>query len=700
MSPTATNLTAFKSDPIRDEFQKEALKNIVRDFTKEPAGRFLLVIPTGGGKTITAVKSVNKLFAEGVLDKKTDRVLWIAHANFLIDQAKDAFEDFKEWYPDRESFYDNVDVKMISKAKSYIRNTPPKLIVIDEAHHGAAKSYDCMFDCRGAGILGLTATPSRHDGIPLAFDRESYSIGFPDLVDRGIILEPDVIQEETGLIYDIDSIEDGATGLDALDNPERNKKIIQAILKHKDIFNKLIVYVATVDHVRSLHRMMQESNFSKQYEKIGWVTGGEKNNSEGSTRKAFLKTFASLERSIIINAGVLTEGFDDKTVNTIVMARPTRSKLVYMQAMGRGVRVNRSEPNKKAYILELVDRLPNIRYRIDNRWLFSDISDELEPGVEDRTYSSIEDLHVVLNKIYEEYGVETKYRDLPDSIEQGNRLSMLLFKKNNHDHLPILIDKENRLKVHNFFNYMSHKIYKFASQDAAGEIYNHKAIFGKMIPVEGLTVVEDKPRVIFDSFLNAQRILPSLPQLLNDRDDSLRNMLMKINGEAQWPRLRTSELGKQEYKKQFNDHFQDWGTGDAFDPPRKPWITFFAFRYKKANIEDDLQAFLDSLVNKDAMEQRITNGTYQPDSVLVRFPLPLENYRGIILKKNEFVVIKAAIDKLLELKSQHGDSDHLSIVKEYLGSLKNIPIEQDLFSALPEIARHDLDYHYLISERS
>ena len=176
-----------------DQFQEQAVSNIVADFTDQPVGRFLLVIPTGGGKTFTAVKSVNRLFEQGVLNPAQDRVLWTAHRTELIVQAMDTFKSFPDRYPKLGSFASNVDLLMIGDAKEHIiKNKNIKLVVIDEAHHAALKniSYRPIFAQSELGILGLTATPSRHDGEPLEFDRESFSIGFPDLVKKGIVLKP------------------------------------------------------------------------------------------------------------------------------------------------------------------------------------------------------------------------------------------------------------------------------------------------------------------------------------------------------------------------------------------------------------------------------------------------------------------------------------------------------------------------------
>ena len=63
-----------------------------------------------------------------------------------------------------------------------------------------------------------------------------------------------------------------------------------------------------------------------------------------------------------------------------------------MQAAGRALRINPDDSAKIAHIVEVVDELPNIQYRIDNRWLFAEISDWLEPEVVDRYYSGPEEL--------------------------------------------------------------------------------------------------------------------------------------------------------------------------------------------------------------------------------------------------------------------------------------------------------------------
>ncbi len=122
--------------------------------------------------------------------------------------------------PDKRSFAGNVVFHMITGASQLLAKTPSiRLVVIDEAHHGAANSYLPLFERPSVGVLGLTATPTRHDGKPLEFERESYSIGFPDLVDRGVILRPEV-RRVGGGVFGVRDLED-ANFLEALNTDAR-----------------------------------------------------------------------------------------------------------------------------------------------------------------------------------------------------------------------------------------------------------------------------------------------------------------------------------------------------------------------------------------------------------------------------------------------------------------------------------------------
>ena len=366
-----------------DKFQAPAVSNIVRDFTAKPAGRFLLVIPTAGGKTFTAVKAVNRLFEEGVLDVRTQWVVWTAHRTELLKQAKDTFDSYCSKYSDRAEFSARVVFVMVSALDKELEEIGDgaSLVVIDEAHHAAIKnvSYGPVFARKNLGILGLTATPSRHDGEPLEFERESFSIGFPDLVRLGIVLNPEIRKVQGGR-YEITKLE-GVEDLEQFNNADRNSKILAELLRHHDEYKKVIIYVGTTKHAENLHAQLNSSALRGKYESISYIT--DHGNSRNVPRSEFIIKEKEHKRSILVNVTVLSEGYDDPRINTVVMAAPSRSKLYYMQAMGRAIRHDPADTLKRAFCVEVDDTLPNIRYKIDNRWLFSDVSDALEPLVDD-----------------------------------------------------------------------------------------------------------------------------------------------------------------------------------------------------------------------------------------------------------------------------------------------------------------------------
>lgn len=620
-----------------DEFQEEAVLACVDDFGRNPAGRYLLVIPTGGGKTFTAVKTVNRLFAKGVLDPDTARVMWVAHRQELIEQAIETFEKFEQIYTDLPSFKVNVDFKMISKSAEHLTTSENVcLVVIDEAHHSAAKSYLPMFRIRAeqTGVLGLTATPTRYDNEVLPFERESYSIGFPDLVNMGVILRPEVHVIRGGK-YVIDDLKN-ETQLEQLNDKKRNNEIVKAIMANPGAYKKIVIYVGTKKHAESLAEILQASEVADFYESVAFVHGNK--NSRDEERADFLATEKKWDRSILVNVGILSEGYDDPSINTVIMAAPTRSKLVYMQAIGRAVRHDPRDDLKTAYIVEIQDELPNIRYRIDNRWLYADISDALEPAVVDKEYGSLEELKSIIQDILESYNVPEEHRPMT-AIEESNRYGMLLFrvyvKGGGFTHFPILIDNDNRLKISNFFNFFSEQMREFVAKG-----YN----------------------------------------------------LNKVLSSARYDDI--SSLQSKEVRQLVFEAMHNSVSEDEYVVENSPWVTFVSFRVNRraSFISEDMEAFLDTLVNKEDVRALILSAAYPEGSVLVRLPLPLRDYVGRILHESEFVAIDDMVDQLRHIKNSQAGHDHRRVVRELMDAAI-IPVEHGQASSLLTIVRESVDYY-------
>ncbi len=468
------SLFNFKKTNIPDwSYTKTAILNISKDFQRNILGRFLLVLPTGGGKTLTAIRAINEMIERGIV-AKNDKILWVVHTLSLHSHARKNLENKVNHsrfslVPEISSI---IQVKMKSDAiKELEGGSKYKLIVIDEAHHSAADTYSPFFEYP-IGILGLTATPHRMDQRKLPFDEISYSTTFRDLVNRKVVLLPKFLPElNTNITIEASSLqEDGQ--LENFNNEKRNQLISHYIFREADKykFKKVVVFVGTNSHVKSLYEILRRGNdLSKnKFGHIGYIFGGN-NNEKSISNDKYLEWHHSQDSSILVNCKILNEGYDDPNIDAVVMATPTNSILYYMQCIGRVVRAPENNLNATAYVIEIVDKLPNISYRIDNRWLFAEISDYLEPAIEDIKQSWPISTILTFLRLFT---LRAKLSDLSSnevlSLLIGRRINLLLFNdvpQNKFGKWRILSlpeDKKERIK---FFNDLSENIDEYHNKN-------------------------------------------------------------------------------------------------------------------------------------------------------------------------------------------------------------------------------------------
>lgn len=450
-------------------FQEDAINNIVNDFKINNYSRNLLVIPTGGGKTIAAIRSISRLADKGYFDNGK-KALWVVHSKALRKQAQDEIfnEDNIKRFKFNKELTRILEVKMKTEANNILESVnynDYKLIIIDEAHHSAARTYKKFFE-RKVGVLGLTATPSRTDDLELDFDKVSYSITFRELEKSKVILAPEFINEYTNLTVDTDSLEftQSLAGLQKFNSEERNNLIAKKIISYKKKYklNKVIVFVGTNEHVRDLYKKINTLNkaLGNQFEHVGYIYGGDKNELNISNDD-YLTRHKNIKNSILVNCRILNEGYDDKTIDAVIMATPTNSILYYMQCIGRVVRSN-DNAITKARVFEMIDKLPNVRYKIDNRWLYAEISDYLEPQVIDKSVIDKYDFDLFIKKINKKYNVKIKVDHNTVNIDH---ISILLFNSMPAEHEGIwralVFEGNDKNKYVSVFNVISNNIDKY-----------------------------------------------------------------------------------------------------------------------------------------------------------------------------------------------------------------------------------------------
>lgn len=451
-------------------FQDDAVNCILKDFNKNNISRNLLVIPTGGGKTVAAIRIINKMINSKFLDKNK-RAIWVVHTKALKDQAEEERdkENNKTKFKFNQELSEILEIKMKAEALNIVNSNHGveyKLIIIDEAHHSAAKTYQEFFE-KKIGILGLTATPTRTDNAQLDFDKISYSITFNELERRGVILNPEFITSKTNFEINATSLNypEDINELNKFNFKERNKLIAEIILKNKNKFKKVIVFAGTNNHAKLIYEAIRIQNKIKGnlFEHVGYIFGNN-DNEKNIKNKEYLKEHKKYKTSILVNCHLLNEGYDDPNINTVIMATPTSSMLYYMQCIGRVVRNPFSGRMNKSFVVEIVDKLPNIRYRIDNRWLYADISDFLEPEIIDRKVIDYAEFRKEIINIFKKYRVKKEYYKFIPEDEDFEGNSFLLFHgspdENSHWR-PLFITKENRSKYILLFNEISSNIERY-----------------------------------------------------------------------------------------------------------------------------------------------------------------------------------------------------------------------------------------------
>lgn len=336
-------------------YQQEALDNIV-SFSQKGINRQLIVLPTGAGKTV--------IFSHLPLIKKdTLPMLVLAHRAELLHQAQEKIAwsnpDLTIEIEQGEHHAGHTDVVVASvptmgrSQSTRIEKYSPdyfNTIVIDEAHHAAAPSYRRILDYfNNQFTLGVTATPQRSDNTRLTdvFDEIVYYKTIQDLIEEGYLSSLVGYRIKTSTDISGVATHEGdyvASQLEAvIDNPERNAAIVSsynAIVPG----SKAIVFCAGVQHAKNVALSFQQSKIETE------LILGE--TSEEDRRNIFAR-FKSSQTKVLVNVGVLTEGFDEPSVETIILARPTRSTLLYTQIVGRGTRLY--EGKQHCAVLDISD---------------------------------------------------------------------------------------------------------------------------------------------------------------------------------------------------------------------------------------------------------------------------------------------------------------------------------------------------------
>ena len=358
-------------------YQRECIQRIVESY-KANRRRVLVSLPTGTGKTVVFAS-----FPRALRMKK--KMLILAHRDELLEQAREKLLNID---PGITVTIEQAERRADPSAQVVIASVPTlgragskrlealapedfSIVVVDEAHHAVAKTYRRIFEHfgvlageqgtanRGGGsrnealrselpsnvarspspgsilLVGFTATPRRGDGRGLGevFEDIVYARGIEDMIREGwlcpitgwrITTDVDLDQVE---VRSGDFVESQLAR--AINQRSRNDAVLDAYSKYAS-GRRAIVFCADVAHAKAMAETFESAGVNAQA-----VWG----DMPRDARREALESLRTGATKVLTNCNVLTEGFDEPRVECVVMARPTKSRLLYAQMIGRGTRL-------------------------------------------------------------------------------------------------------------------------------------------------------------------------------------------------------------------------------------------------------------------------------------------------------------------------------------------------------------------------
>lgn len=374
--------------------QKRAAAAVERLLYREN-GRAMLHLPTGVGKTRTAMSIV----ASHLRSRDTGLVIWFAATRELLEQAAAEFEltwkavgdrpteclrFWSDYNPPIDEVTDGIVVAGLAKVHAFGKERHrlwhlgdrTSMVVFDEAHQAVARTYQDMVETvvtrnPRTPLLGLSATPGRtwadpeiDAAVAALFYDNKVTIDFNGenpitrLTDEGYLAHVDfsLLNVDPGLkLSDADRVAVST----ALDIPEalaarlgedeqRNLRILQRLIELADTHMRILVFAPSVANALLLASLCRG---------VGLLADAVTGVTDVNDRRRAIQRFrrADGRKRVLVNFGVLTTGFDAPAASAALIARPTKSLVLYSQMVGRVIRGPRAGGTKRCEIVTVVD---------------------------------------------------------------------------------------------------------------------------------------------------------------------------------------------------------------------------------------------------------------------------------------------------------------------------------------------------------
>ena len=410
-----TDMT-FEFDIKPYTYQKEILENLEAE--RKIFGRYrnLVVAATGVGKTVISAFDYKRFRDEN----PRARLLFVAHREEILKKSRDTFRyickdlNFGELLVgnNKPESIENlfVSIQSLNSSKLIERTSPDfyDYIVIDEVHHGAAQSYKKLLEYyKPKVLLGLTATPERMDGedITRFFDKKmAYELRLPEAIDNKLLCPFQYFG-----VSDFVDLSDlkwtrGGYEVSELENvyvfdTEKAKRRAQDIIKNT------IKYVDDIENVKALGFCVSIKHaefMANEFNNAGIPSIALTGNSNDEIRKNVAKNLIDGNINVIFTVDLFNEGVDIPQINTILFLRPTESLTIFLQQLGRGLRI--ADGKECLTVLDFIGQSnKNYKFADKYRALIGKTKKSVESYVKDGFVSLPKGCFIKLEKQAKEY---------------------------------------------------------------------------------------------------------------------------------------------------------------------------------------------------------------------------------------------------------------------------------------------------------
>jgi len=313
----------------------------------------IISLPTASGKTI---------IMSAIANNTVGRVLLVIQSTILREQT---IEKLLNTNPDLDigsvqASLNEIGNRIVVASRQSLTHSKStrleqmsehgdfELVIFDEAH-AACGQIRKILDKLNPNIkaIGLSATPWNLE-MKKVFNGIIYQKPILEMIKNNYLCEPKAIYVYSGT--DLSNVKTIAGEFnqrqleDAVNTDNRNEIIVEAYIKHASDRKSTIVFASGIAHARDISQTFNDNGILCDY--IDSTI-------EDSRREKVMDRFNNGELPVIVNCGILTIGYDNENVTALIFARPTKSKILYVQCLGRGLRTSESKSN--CLIIDVVD---------------------------------------------------------------------------------------------------------------------------------------------------------------------------------------------------------------------------------------------------------------------------------------------------------------------------------------------------------